>query len=623
MVENADIIKKGGDWNFETNFFVYGTTLLTYIFMMPILYKLFYLLMSNDILFQAKLTNQRLSVMYENFAYPGALVAIKEGQLQNYFSRKIAIDASMALYQFLISIRQDGNDFLTNSKGEITSHLQGTFSRTIKLMEYGIKPLYVFDGKPPEFKGETLTHRKEIRAEAKVKAEEAHEQGDEDAANKFNRRTTTVSKEQNEDVKRLLTLMGVPFVTAESEAEAQCAWLCRNGAVWAVASEDMDTLTFGAPLMLRNLTSSEAKKLPVREINLKAVLEGLELNMDQFIDLCILCGCDYTTNIKKIGEKSALKLIKQHGTLENVLAHIRKTDPEGKKYKIPDVYPIDEIRQLFKHPAINTNIGHNDDKQEQGVILQNKSDAPIQFKWREPDEEGLVAYLVGEKEFNEQRVRSSIQRMRNTTRLSSQSRMDKFFKPKPIEITPKQPSKQSDSESTQNSSKSSLSIKGKGKGSILTPPKTKAKAKAKAKSRAKSAPKYFLKKPDSNDVDSVKEPLSPSTNEDKHYEAQTAQQIADDIDGDNKEEDIDIGSQGNQDINDSDYGQFIDEYSLKQKRKRDEEVNEDINENNDDLLNEIQGKTIEGNQNQSKGEGKKRLRKMSDDDDDDEEEEEE
>lgn len=124
----------------------------------------------------------------------------------------------------------------------------------------------------------------------------------------------------------------------------------------------MDTLTFGAPLMLRNLTSSEAKKLPVREINLKAVLEGLELNMDQFIDLCILCGCDYTTNIKKIGEKSALKLIKQHGTLENVLAHIRKTDPEGKKYKIPDVYPIDEIRQLFKHPAINTNIGHNDDK---------------------------------------------------------------------------------------------------------------------------------------------------------------------------------------------------------------------------------------------------------------------
>lgn len=77
--------------------------------------------------------------------------ALKENSISQYFGRKIAIDASMSIYQFMIAVRSEGN-MLTNSEGQSTSHLMGMFYRTIRMVENGIKPLYVFDGKPPNLK---------------------------------------------------------------------------------------------------------------------------------------------------------------------------------------------------------------------------------------------------------------------------------------------------------------------------------------------------------------------------------------------------------------------------------------------------------------------------------------
>lgn len=138
----------------------------------------------------------------------------------------MAIDASMSLYQFLIAVRSDGNQ-LTSTDGETTSHLLGTFYRTIRLIENGIKPVYVFDGKPPDLKSGELSKRAEKRAEAQKALEKATEAGDTAEMDKFNRRLIKVTKHHAEEVKQLLTLMGVPFVDAPSEAEAQCAALVR------------------------------------------------------------------------------------------------------------------------------------------------------------------------------------------------------------------------------------------------------------------------------------------------------------------------------------------------------------------------------------------------------------
>ncbi|KAL6517850.1 Elongation of fatty acids protein 2 [Orobanche minor] len=332
--------------------------------------------------------------------------AMKEQKFESYFGRKIAIDASMSIYQFLIVVGRSGTDMLTNESGEVTSHLQGMFSRTIRLLEAGIKPVYVFDGKPPDLKKQELAKRFSKRADATEDLNDALETGNKEDIEKFSKRTVKVTKQHNEDCKRLLRLMGVPVIEAPSEAEAQCAVLCKTGKVYGVASEDMDSLTFGAPKFLRHLMDPSSKKIPVMEFEVAKVLEELNLTMDQFIDLCILSGCDYCDSIRGIGGLTALKLIRQHGSIENILENISK-----ERYQIPDDWPYQEARRLFKEPSVFT-----DDDQ-------------LELKWSPPDEEGLISFLVNENGFNSDRITKAIEKIKAAKNKSSQGRLESFFKP--------------------------------------------------------------------------------------------------------------------------------------------------------------------------------------------------
>ncbi|ELU43928.1 FEN-1 endonuclease [Rhizoctonia solani AG-1 IA] len=258
-----------------------------------------------------------------------APASIKEHDIKTLFGRKVAIDASMSIYQFLIAVRQQDGQMLTNEAGETTSHLMGFFYRTLRMVDHGIKPAYVFDGKPPDLKSGVLSKRFEGRQKAKEDGEEAKEVGTAEDVEKFARRTVRVTREHNEECRKLLKLMGIPcvvvsnivliharaqlantsIVQAPSEAEAQCAELARGGKVYAAGSEDMDTLTFNAPVLYRHLTFSEAKKAPISEIVLEKALEGLGMNMEQ--------------PIKGVGPKNAFKLMQEHGSLEEVLKVLR------------------------------------------------------------------------------------------------------------------------------------------------------------------------------------------------------------------------------------------------------------------------------------------------------------
>ncbi|CAH2097533.1 unnamed protein product [Euphydryas editha] len=329
--------------------------------------------------------------------------AVKEMEIKNYFGRKVAIDASMSLYQFLIAVRSEGAN-LTSVDGETTSHLMGTFYRTIRLIENGIKPVYVFDGKPPEMKSHQLNKRAERREEAEKELQKATEAGDSASMEKFNRRLVKVTKQHGEEARELLKLMGIPVVEAPCEAEAQCAALVKAGKVYAVATEDMDALTFGADVLLRHLTFSEARKMPVQEFHLNQVLDGLELNHNEFIDLCILLGCDYCGSIRGIGPKRAIELIKQHRSIEQVLKNI-----DTNKYQPPENWAYEDARRLFLNPEIS------DEKD-------------IELKWSDPDEEGLVKFLCGDKQFNEDRVRNGAKKLMKARTGTTQGRLDGFFK---------------------------------------------------------------------------------------------------------------------------------------------------------------------------------------------------
>ncbi|XP_019402877.1 PREDICTED: flap endonuclease 1 [Crocodylus porosus] len=329
--------------------------------------------------------------------------AIRENDIKSYFGRKVAIDASMSIYQFLIAVRQ-GADVLHNEEGETTSHLMGMFYRTIRMVENGIKPVYVFDGKPPQLKSGELAKRSERRAEAEKQLQEAQEAGEEEKVEKFSKRLVKVTKQHNDECKKLLSLMGIPYVEAPGEAEASCAALVKAGKVYAAATEDMDCLTFGSPVLMRHLTASEAKKLPIQEFYLNRILQELDLTWEQFVDLCILLGCDYCESIRGIGPKRAIELIKQHKTIEKIMEHI-----DTKKYPVPENWLHKEAQHLFLQPDV-------------------VDPEAVELKWGEPDEDGLVQFMCGEKQFNEERIRNGIKRLSKSRQGSTQGRLDDFFK---------------------------------------------------------------------------------------------------------------------------------------------------------------------------------------------------
>lgn len=325
---------------------------------------------------------------------------LKKREIKYYENQQVAIDASLSIYQFLIAIRGD-NPILTTNEGQTTSHLVGMFYRTIRMISTGIKPLYVFDGLPPNLKSGEINKRQLKAKEAIIEYEKAVEEDDKEKIEKYDKRKTRVNKKHNDDCKKLLFLMGVPYVEAPSEAEAFCAYLSKIGKVYGVATEDMDALTFGSRVLLRNMNASESKKLPINEYDLNLLLKEFEMNMDEFIDLCILLGCDYCDSVKGVGPQKAFSLIKKHRCIENIIEN-------EKKIEIPDQWKFEEARLIFK--TLSTEIGDYEIIKAKGI-----------------DEAGLIEFLVKENGFSEDRIRGGIEKMKKQKGKPTQTRLDAFL----------------------------------------------------------------------------------------------------------------------------------------------------------------------------------------------------
>ena len=343
--------------------------------------------------------------------------SIKSVPLSNYTGQLFALDASMAMYQFLISTQTIKTGFsiaeLRDEQGNLTGHLLGLLNRTLMLMEHGIRPVWVFDGKPPEAKMNTLRGRKEIKENAEKEKDEAKDQGDMEKALKFANQTIKIDQKMTDDAKKLISLLGIPVIEAPSEAEATCSILAKDKKVFAAATEDMDTLCFGCPVLIRELTGKEEN---IIEIKLDVALSELGLTMDEFVDLCILCGCDYCERIEGIGCIKAFQLIKEYKTIEKVIEYTEKynKDDNHKKKMTYNKENCDfvQARELFKKPE---------------VIDTSK----VELNFTSPNIEGLKEFLVKEKNFSETRIDNAIKRLGNAKSKASQSRLDSFFSFKP------------------------------------------------------------------------------------------------------------------------------------------------------------------------------------------------
>ncbi len=330
------------------------------------------------------------------------LVPKKEVELTSLSGKKIAIDAFNACYQFLSIIRDKmTGELLRDSKGRITSHLSGLFYRTSNLIEVGIKPAYVFDGEPPEFKKKVIEERERAKEEARKKWEEALEKGEK--AITYAQATSILTEEMVEECKKLLEYMGVPYVQAKSEGEAQCAYMCKKGVVWASASQDYDSILFGSPRLVRNLSITGKRKLPRKEIyieikpeivELDEVLRSLGINREQLIMIGLLIGTDYNEGIKGIGPKTALKIVKEK-ELEEIM--------KGFEWGVE----IEEIYNFFLNPKVT------DD---------------FKLEWKFPDREKIIKFMVDEHDFSLERVEKVVEKLEQTFSSGKQTSLAGWFK---------------------------------------------------------------------------------------------------------------------------------------------------------------------------------------------------
>jgi flap endonuclease-1 len=269
-----------------------------------------------------------------------------------------AIDANNALYQFLTIIRQPDGTPLMDRQGRVTSHLSGILFRMASFMEKGIKPVFVFDGKPTALKQGTVDERRKIRDAAGEKWKEALERGDEVEAYKQARSSTRVDTTIIGTSKQLLGLMGIPVVQAPGEGEAQASYMVAKGDARYVVSQDYDTLLFGAPLLVRNLTVSGKRKIRGRQITvsperivLADTLAGLHLTREQLIEIGILTGTDFNPGIEGVGAKTGLKIVLKGEFLQKI------------REKQPDFDPA-PVMEMFLHPPVTNDYslaaGHPD-----------------------------------------------------------------------------------------------------------------------------------------------------------------------------------------------------------------------------------------------------------------------
>ncbi len=250
----------------------------------------------------------------------------------------VAVDAHNWLYRYLTTtVKFTDSRAYTTAAGEEVANLVGVVQGLPKFFEHDLTPVFVFDGAVTDLKSDEVERRRTQRERYEEDLEEAREAGDEVAIARLDSRTQRLTDTIVETTRGLLERLDVPVVDAPAEGEAQAAHMARHGPADYAGSEDYDTLLFGAPLTLRQLTSSGDPEL----MDFEATLADLELTWEQLVDVAILCGTDFNEGISGVGPKTAVDLLHEHGDLWVVF------DEEG--YHIEGA---DRIRDLFLDPAV-------------------------------------------------------------------------------------------------------------------------------------------------------------------------------------------------------------------------------------------------------------------------------
>ena len=267
-----------------------------------------------------------------------SLAVLSDVSFEEVAGSVVAVDAHNWLYRYLTTtVKFTREEAYTTAEGEEVANLIGLVQGLPKFFENDLVPVFVFDGGVTELKDDEVAKRREAREEAEAQREAAEERGDAVAAARLEARTQRLTDVIHETTRDLLELLDVPVVEAPAEGEAQASHMALRGDVEYVGSEDYDTLLFGAPYTLRQLTSKGDPEL----MDLEATLAEHDITREQLVDVAILCGTDFNEGISGVGPKTALSAVREHGDLWSVLdareAHIEHAD---------------RVRDLFLDPPV-------------------------------------------------------------------------------------------------------------------------------------------------------------------------------------------------------------------------------------------------------------------------------
>ena len=339
------------------------------------------------------------------------IIPRKEIEISDLKGKIVCVDAFNTLYQFLSSIRQpDGTPLMDNQK-RITSHLSGIFYRNINLLSEGIKMVYVFDGIPPDLKEKIHKIRRGNRDLAEEKFKTAKDLDDLESMKRYSSQFLRLNEEIITESKELLEAMGIAVVQAPGEGEAEAAYIAKTKKeIYASVSQDYDSILFGAPKLIRNLTLARRRKtvsgfveIKPEMIELEKVLNALEINLDQLICLGILVGTDYNPRgIPGIGQKKALQIVKQ---FKQPVLIFESVEEKLLNLSEEDKFDWKEIFQLFHKPnVINAT-----------------------FKFKKVDEKRIKEILVERHDFSQERVDKQIEKLREINEELKQKDLGKWF----------------------------------------------------------------------------------------------------------------------------------------------------------------------------------------------------
>jgi len=330
-----------------------------------------------------------------------SLVESKEIDVKSLKGRMVAVDAFNVIYQFLSNIREYDGSPLKDKNGNITSHLSGLFYRNVNLLEEGLIPIYVFDGKPNPLKDKTIKERIALKEKAEEEYRLSLAMGDYEKAKSYASRTSRLTDKMVLESKELLTAMGIPVIDAPSEGEAEASHLCRTGIVYSTVSQDYDSILFGTPRLIRNLTVTGKRRygrtgrvveVKPEMIDTDSTLRKLGITREQLVDIGILVGTDFNDGIKGIGPKKAYQLVKRYGSIER-MPSIR-------------IENLEDIRKIFLEPEVRD---------------QDRIGIP-EFR-----EDKVLEILVENHDFSRDRVSSGLSRIREARKQGVQRSIDSFF----------------------------------------------------------------------------------------------------------------------------------------------------------------------------------------------------